>query len=113
VGAGGRAYHRRVRRGNQGDVTSVGDSGGGARRRDDGLAAVFTSDLRRAVQKAGIAFAGNAIPVYVDPQLRECGYGDWNGAPVARLEPERLAASTCRSPADRATGTSSTRWPGS
>ncbi|GAA4558639.1 GNAT family N-acetyltransferase [Planotetraspora kaengkrachanensis] len=61
----------------------------GARRRDDGIAAVFTSDLRRAVQTAEIAFAGSGIPVFQDVRLRECDYGDLNGAPVERLAAER------------------------
>jgi broad specificity phosphatase PhoE len=63
----------------------------GARRRTDGVAAVFVSDLTRAVDTAAIAFADSGIPVYVDSRLRECDYGEWNGGPVARLEPERRA----------------------
>jgi broad specificity phosphatase PhoE len=59
----------------------------GARRRDDGLVAVFTSDLARAVETAAIAFAGSQLPVHADPRLRECDYGDWNGALVEKLEP--------------------------
>jgi broad specificity phosphatase PhoE len=61
----------------------------GRRRRNDGIAAVFTSDLTRAVETAAIALADSGIPVYVDSRLRECDYGEWNGSPVARLEPER------------------------
>ena len=61
----------------------------GARRRDDGIAAVFTSDLARAVETAEIAFAGTPIPVYRDERLRECNYGALNGMPVAELEPRR------------------------
>ncbi|GAA1297210.1 hypothetical protein Psi02_14100 [Planotetraspora silvatica] len=61
----------------------------GVRRRDDGIAAVFTSDLRRAVQTAEIAFTGSEIPVFQDARLRECDYGDRNGMPVARLAAER------------------------
>jgi 2,3-bisphosphoglycerate-dependent phosphoglycerate mutase len=53
----------------------------GRRRRDDGLAAVCTSDLRRAVQTAEIAFAGSALPVVQEPRLRECNYGSMNGRP--------------------------------
>jgi broad specificity phosphatase PhoE len=53
----------------------------GARRRADRVAAVFTSDLRRAVQTAEIAFAGSGIPVYRDARLRECNYGELNGLP--------------------------------
>ncbi len=66
-------------------------AGLGRRRRHDGLSAVFTSDLTRAVETAAIAFADSGIPVYVDTRLRECDYGEWNGAPVAQLEPERRA----------------------
>jgi alpha-ribazole phosphatase/probable phosphoglycerate mutase len=57
----------------------------GRRRRDDGLNAVFTSDLHRAEETARIAFAGTAIPVHSDPRLRECDYGELNGCPVDRL----------------------------
>ncbi|WP_347590955.1 GNAT family N-acetyltransferase [Acrocarpospora sp. B8E8] len=63
----------------------------GERRRGDGLAAVFSSDLWRAVQTAEIAFAGSAIPIQIDTRLRECDYGDGNGMPVARLAAERAA----------------------
>jgi broad specificity phosphatase PhoE len=61
----------------------------GERRRDDGIACVFTSDLRRAVETAEIAFEGTAIEIRQDPRLRECNYGELNGAPVDRLEPRR------------------------
>jgi 2,3-bisphosphoglycerate-dependent phosphoglycerate mutase len=53
----------------------------GARRRDDGLAAVYTSDLRRAVETAEIAFAGSPLPIVREPRLRECNYGALNGRP--------------------------------
>jgi 2,3-bisphosphoglycerate-dependent phosphoglycerate mutase len=61
----------------------------GERRRSDGIAAVFTSDLGRAVETAEIAFAGTGIPVFRDARLRECDYGELNGMPVARLDEER------------------------
>ena len=61
----------------------------GERRRDDGVAAVFCSDLSRALETARIAFAETPIPVFVDWRLRECDYGDLNGAPVARLDAVR------------------------
>jgi len=53
------------------------------------LAAVYTSDLRRAVQTADIAFAHGGVPVISDGRLRECNYGALNGMPVVRLEAER------------------------
>lgn len=58
----------------------------GERRRDDGLDAVFSSDLRRAVQTAEIAFAGTDIPLFQDRRLRECHYGEFDGRPVRELE---------------------------
>lgn len=61
----------------------------GDRRRNDGLTAVYTSDLRRAVQTAEIAFTSQNIPIIQDPRLRECDYGTWNGRPVADLAPLR------------------------
>jgi len=61
----------------------------GARRRDDGLDAVYASDLNRAVETARIAFGDDAA-VMLDWRLRECDYGDWNGMPRERLEAERV-----------------------
>lgn len=61
----------------------------GARRRDDGIAVVFTSDLHRAVQTAELAFAGSPLPIVRDRRLRECNYGALNGRPRARHEAER------------------------
>ena len=58
----------------------------GERRRDDGLAAVFTSDLGRAIETAEIAFADSELPVHHDGRLRECNYGELNGTPVADLD---------------------------
>ena len=66
----------------------------GRRRSDDGLAAIFVSDLERAVETVRIAFeddAGDAIPVVVDARLRECNYGRLNGMPRERLDTERGA----------------------
>ena len=40
--------------------------------------AIFTSDLKRAVDSAGLAFEGMA-PFYADVRLRECNYGALNG----------------------------------
>lgn len=61
----------------------------GARRKADRIAAVFTSDLGRAVETAEIAFAGSGIPVYRDARLRECNYGDLNGLPGALVAAEQ------------------------
>lgn len=61
----------------------------GERRRNDRVAAVFVSDLARAVETAEIAFGGTGVPIYQDARLRECNYGALNGMPVARLARER------------------------
>ncbi len=61
----------------------------GERRRDDNIAAVFVSDLWRAVETAEIAFAGSTVAVQQDARLRECNYGARNGMPVTRLVAER------------------------
>lgn len=55
----------------------------GERRRDDAIAAVFSSDLRRAAETAEVAFDGSGVPVLLDWRLRECDYGDRNAGPAA------------------------------
>jgi broad specificity phosphatase PhoE len=62
----------------------------GARRRADGIAVAFSSDLRRAVETAEIAFAGTDVPVLHDWRLRECNYGSLNGAPAAEVHGDRM-----------------------
>jgi 2,3-bisphosphoglycerate-dependent phosphoglycerate mutase len=61
----------------------------GDRRRGDGIAAVFTSDLRRAVETAEIAFDGTDIAILHDWRLRECDYGDLNGSPAEAVLQQR------------------------
>jgi len=57
----------------------------GERRRNDSVNVVFTSDLARAVETTGLAFAGSGIPIRQDPRLRECNYGDLNGTSAKDL----------------------------
>jgi broad specificity phosphatase PhoE len=61
------------------------------RRRASTTEVVFTSDLRRAVETAEIAFEGTTIPIVQDPRLRECNYGELNGAPVPQVAAVRRA----------------------
>jgi 2,3-bisphosphoglycerate-dependent phosphoglycerate mutase len=63
----------------------------GERRRDDGIAAVFTSDLRRASQTAQIAFGDTDIPILHDWRLRECDFGQRNGTPAVEIRKDREA----------------------
>jgi broad specificity phosphatase PhoE len=58
------------------------------RRRPD-VDAIFSSDLRRAVQTVEIAYEGREVPRFQDWRLRECNYGELNGAPVDSLGPRR------------------------
>jgi 2,3-bisphosphoglycerate-dependent phosphoglycerate mutase len=63
----------------------------GQRRRDDGLAAVFCSDLRRSVETAEIAFGDTTIPILLDWRLRECDFGVRNGTAGEELHSDRSA----------------------
>ena len=55
----------------------------GERRRE--VDVVFSSDLRRAVQT--VELSGLTVPHFQDWRLRECNYGELNGAPRDALEP--------------------------
>lgn len=61
----------------------------GARRRNDGLAAVFASDLGRARETAEVAFPDGIVPILQDWRLRECDYGLRNGMPAEELHQNR------------------------
>ncbi len=61
----------------------------GERHRSDGIQAVFTSDLGRAIETAEIAFGGTLIPILHDWRLRECDYGEWNGMTRDELDRTR------------------------
>jgi broad specificity phosphatase PhoE len=50
-----------------------------------GVDAVFSSDLARAVETVTIAFEDTDVPVFYDWRLRECDFGDLNGAPAAQV----------------------------
>jgi len=54
----------------------------------EGVDAVYCSDLRRAAETAEIAF-GAAVPVYLDPRLREYDYGTLTGAPAQQVHSQR------------------------
>lgn len=62
----------------------------GARRRDDGLDVVMTSDLERALETVRIAFDGWAGDVLHDWRLRECDYGEHTLTASERLIRERI-----------------------
>lgn len=47
---------------------------------------VFCSDLKRAVDSTKLTFE-DKIPIKIDPRLRECNYGDYNGKSSEVVEP--------------------------
>lgn len=55
--------------------------------------AVFCSDLQRAVTSAKLMFEGK-VPITIDPRLRECDYGQYNGQPSSIVEPLQEKAIT-------------------
>jgi 2,3-bisphosphoglycerate-dependent phosphoglycerate mutase len=62
----------------------------GLRRRADGIAAVFVSDLGRAVETVRVAFGDQPpMPVLLDWRLRECDYGSLTGVAVSELTARR------------------------
>ena len=61
----------------------------GKRRCYNGIQAIFTSDLRRAVETVEVALGDTTIPIFQDWRLRECDYGDQNGMPAAELHRNR------------------------
>ncbi|MFJ4849573.1 histidine phosphatase family protein [Streptomyces sp. NPDC088733] len=61
----------------------------GERRAGDGLAAVFSSDLHRAVETARIAFPHGRPPIHQDSRLRECNYGELNGDALSVVAGQR------------------------
>jgi broad specificity phosphatase PhoE len=49
--------------------------------------AIFTSDLKRAIDSANITWGDTNMPIFQDERLRECNYGDYNGKPSEEVEP--------------------------
>ena len=60
----------------------------GERRQGEHIDAVFSSDLRRAVETAEIAFSAG-IPIHPDRRLREYDYGTMTGSPPELIHAER------------------------
>jgi broad specificity phosphatase PhoE len=61
----------------------------GERHRTRLPSAVYTSDLRRAVETTRIAFGTTGVSIRADARLRECDYGTLTGMLVDELNRER------------------------
>ncbi|MFI6762060.1 histidine phosphatase family protein [Micromonospora sp. NPDC050417] len=61
----------------------------GERHRGNRLSAIFCSDLFRAVETVQLAFGAYRIPIHRDTRLRECDFGDLNGAPLTEIAARR------------------------
>ena len=55
---------------------------------------VVASDLLRSRRTAELVFEGRDTPLRIDPRLRECDYGDLNGAPRAEIDAIRAGRVT-------------------
>jgi broad specificity phosphatase PhoE len=85
----------------------------GVRRRHDGLSAVFTSDLQRAVETTAVGFNGSGWPVLADWRLRGCYFDSLNGARRAAVTMIVGGGWTFSIPRARAGGRRSHGSPGS
>lgn len=63
----------------------------GERRRGDDYAAIYCSDLARAVHTAELAFGDRGMPIVRDARLRECDYGALTRHPAADIEAVRAS----------------------
>lgn len=57
----------------------------GMRRSHAGIQTVFTSDLRRAIETAEIAFGDTSVPILHDWRLRECDLGIYTSSKIKLL----------------------------
>jgi broad specificity phosphatase PhoE len=51
-----------------------------------GLAAIYSSDLQRALDTARVLSATTGLPVQTDPRLREINQGEWQGLLAEEVE---------------------------
>lgn len=67
----------------------------GERLRQEDVAAIYSSDLSRALDTAKVIARHHNLPVSLDARLRECSFGDWEGLTVQQIVdrfPDQYAA---------------------
>ncbi|MBP7885522.1 histidine phosphatase family protein [Patescibacteria group bacterium] len=64
---------------------------------DKSFDAVFCSDMSRSIDSARLTF-GDTLPIVIDPRLRECNYGTYNGQSSDIVEPLQEQNITTRFP---------------
>lgn len=64
---------------------------------DKNFDVVFTSDLKRAIESAKLAW-GDKYQIIPDARLRECNYGEYNAKPSEIVEPMQEKAITTPMP---------------
>jgi broad specificity phosphatase PhoE len=77
---------------NQGQLSKIGQQQAretGLRHANRAIDVVYPSDLLRATESAQIAFGDRDVEIRPDARLRECNYGEWNGAPVDQVHADR------------------------
>jgi broad specificity phosphatase PhoE len=67
----------------------------------DGIAAVYASDLSRAVETAEIVGERLGLAVVVDPDLREKNWGSWEGLTGAERDGVEYVGETAREHSER------------
>ncbi len=75
------------------DLSATGEAQAievGERYAEEAIDLVVCSDLRRSMRTGDIAFGDREVDRIVDERLRECGYGDLDGAPRDTVDAVRL-----------------------
>jgi broad specificity phosphatase PhoE len=68
---------------------------------DDGIAAIYASDLSRAKETAEIVGARLGLPVVIDADLRERNWGSWEGLTPSERDAVAFEGETPREHRDR------------
>jgi broad specificity phosphatase PhoE len=71
---------------------------------DEGLGAIYSSDLARARETAGIVGERLGLPVVLDPDLREKDWGTWEGLTAVERDRVEFVGETTEAHQERVLG---------